>query len=390
MKAYPAVRPRLLVDCTPLAKGGGVQVALGLLHHLSTRDDIEWQALLTPRILSSVPPDLLALDQMIILRRERGIAGLVRIALELRHKALVFRPTVAFTVFGPPYARLGPRHVCGFARPHMLYCEQAREILKRRLTPLSYVKARLKHDVSRSLRIAMLKVADHLIVETEVVRRRTIDLLGFPSNRVHVVRNAVNPLLLEAPVTDSAPLDVMRVLVPSAYYGHKNLEVVPEVAASLARLRPGLRVRFHLTLDATEPPVVRILEHAARLGQADTVKAIGHRTLAELAIEYAAADAVMLPTLLECSTAVYPETFHFQRPLVTSDLDFARAACAEAALYCRPLEPDAWAQALLRLHDQPEERQRLVKAGTKRLGEAYPLPEHKVRDLVALLLELQE
>ena len=52
---------------------------------------------------------------------------------------------------------------------------------------------------------------------------------------------------------------------------------------------------------------------------------------------YAINDFVLLPTLAEASTAVYPESFISQKVLLTSDIDFARELCGNAAVFFDPL-----------------------------------------------------
>jgi glycosyltransferase involved in cell wall biosynthesis len=44
---------------------------------------------------------------------------------------------------------------------------------------------------------------------------------------------------------------------------------------------------------------------------------------------------------------------HLGTPILTSDLDFAREVCGEAAVYFSPWDPDAMATAIERLRDEP-------------------------------------
>lgn len=74
-----------------------------------------------------------------------------------------------------------------------------------------------------------------------------------------------------------------------------------------------------------------------------------------------------------------------QRPLVTSDREFARALCGDAAVYADPLDAGAFAEALRRVLGDADLRTRLVGAGVVRLAEAYPSPEEKFGAQMALL-----
>ena len=45
----------------------------------------------------------------------------------------------------------------------------------------------------------------------------------------------------------------------------------------------------------------------------------------DLAKQYLISDIILLPTLLECSSATYPEAMIAGKPIVTTDFDFSRA-----------------------------------------------------------------
>src|SRR5262249_21933237 len=157
--------------------------------------------------------------------------------------------------------------------------------------------------------------------------------------------NSVNPILDAHQPTPLPTAQPPRILVPAAYYLHKNLEIVPAVAAALKRM--GRDAIFQLTLPEQSGEWAAIARQATELGVADRVVTLGSLPLAALAEAYRSTRAVYLPTLREVSTAVYPEAFHFRRPIVTSDLDFARELCGQAALFIPPLDPERTAKGLV-------------------------------------------
>ena len=53
----------------------------------------------------------------------------------------------------------------------------------------------------------------------------------------------------------------------------------------------------------------------------------------------AQSDAMLLPTMLECFSASYPEAMVMKKPVLTSDLSFARSICGNAAIYFNPFDP---------------------------------------------------
>ena len=50
---------------------------------------------------------------------------------------------------------------------------------------------------------------------------------------------------------------------------------------------------------------------------------------------------MILPTLLESFSATYIEAMFHGKTILTSDLDFARDVCGEAAFYFDPLNPQS-------------------------------------------------
>jgi len=166
------------------------------------------------------------------------------------------------------------------------------------------------------------------------------------------------------------------IFVPTAYYYQKNLEFVPHVASSLKA--QGIdRFEFVLTLPTNSVGWRRIAQFADKLRVATHIRTVGSVPHADLTQHYAASDAVFLPSLMECSTAVYPEAFVAAVPLCTSDRDFARVLCEDAAVYVDPFDATQAATELRRLMSDVELRAKLVEAGRRVLRSNYCTPEEK-------------
>lgn len=364
---------RLLVDCTPLSAGGGVQVASAFLSGLAAAPDVEWLAVLPEKIRPQIPGDLAAHRLRYV--PKNSSVDLFRARMTLKAVERTFAPDIVFTVFGPAYFRAKAKHVMGFALPNLIYERDGP------LARLNGPKTALADWVKRR----QLQQADHLMVETETVKRRLVEALHYPAAQISVVGNAVNPLLFShqrAPLPQSQPY---RLLVPSAYYPHKNLEIIPRVAASLKTLAPSFRFEFALTLAPGSRAWQQIAQAALALDAAANIRTLGVLALDALAAAYRSSCAVFLPTLREASTAVYPESFYFERPLLTSDMDFARELCGEAACYFSPLDPEAVARAILSVAQDEALQASLIAKGKARLAAAYQSPEAKFEQQLALL-----
>ena len=76
---------------------------------------------------------------------------------------------------------------------------------------------------------------------------------------------------------------------------------------------------------------------------------------------------MFLPTLAECFSASYAEAMVMEKPIVTTDLGFARGICGPAAIYYAPANPQAAAEAIAQLASSTTSRSRLCAAGKLRL-----------------------
>lgn len=361
------------IDCMPLTVGGGVQVAIGVLFGLADQSRVAWTAV-APTALRSMLPDNLAQDRRIRFVCRSSIADRVCLPPLLRRIEQDAAPDVVFTVFGPPLLKARSPHVVGFALPHLIY-DRDPEMPKVSLIDRAADLAR-RHS---------FRSADHLVVETATARERLARQLSIDSARVSVISNSRNPLLRRLPDPEGGTRRIFAILIPSAYYWHKNLELVPKVAAVLRQLQPSFDFVFRFTLSEASREWQAILADAARFGVGDRLVTLGVLRVSELAAAYRDACAVYLPTLREISSAVYPESFFFRRPLITTDMDFARELCGDAALLVEPRNPVAAASALLSLAPSPELAGGLVAAGEQRLLASYPTPGDKFEMQIDLL-----
>jgi glycosyltransferase involved in cell wall biosynthesis len=89
-----------------------------------------------------------------------------------------------------------------------------------------------------------------------------------------------------------------------------------------------------------------------------------------LSAAYGSVDAFILPTLLESFGRPYDEAMHFGLPILTSDRDFARERCQDAAIYFDPLDAASVARAMARMMEDSDLRHRLVENGRRILAQS--------------------
>lgn len=154
-------------------------------------------------------------------------------------------------------------------------------------------------------------------------------------------------------------------LALTRYYRHKNLEVLIEMFE-----RHGERLRdvtVVLTIDpaqgyGADKFLKRIETSAAR----DHFVNVGSVGRSELAAYYRNAQALIMPSVLETTGLPYFEAMQYGTPVLAGDMDFAREACGDAALYFDPWNADSVFEAVARFRNDPSIGPLLVERGGKR------------------------
>lgn len=361
-------RLRVLFDCSVIRRGGGVQVSVDTLVSASQDTSIQGLAVVTAQVAREASLIAERLEMIIVPESEQTLPGLITWMFKLARIERTFAPDAVFTVFGPSYWFPQSPHVMGFAIPSLIYPER---LVGRQATGVQHVVD--------AIRRALARRPESILVETETVSERASAIIGIESQRIQVIPNTFSVAFQRQceQLVRRKP-DGRTVLVPSSYYRHKNLEVIPEVAAAVQRMgHPD--IRFVLTLPVTSKNWEDISGRAAQLSVASMISSVGHVPNAMFAELYRKASCVFLPTLLECSTAVYPEAFLAETPLITSDLDFARDLCGNAALFVDPCNPQLCAEAIVRVFEDTQLRATLVAAGKRVLKSRYTTPEDRWR-----------
>lgn len=347
-----------IVNAANLHSGGGATLACNFLG---------WLAGHGKNIIALVPdlPPFRALPWTAHVRPiflpPRQLQGWRRLQFDSRWLPRLCQQERARSLF--TMGNIGPAHApC----PHTVLVQNAFYAYgacaaRRTLSP----RVRLRLRLEEHLLARCLRTATTVIAQSSVMAARLGNAFRLPPDRIRVVENAVDTERLTP--QGAQPAREFRLLLLSRFYPHKNFAILPAVACAL-RSRSPRPCRFLLTLEpgggGAAGAFLRDLRRSGVSEMFDNVGPVDYDHLPQL---YASADALLLPTLLESSTASYSEAMHFGVPIITSNLDFARAACGEAALYCDPLNPAALAEAVIRLQLEPDLAARCRENGRRRL-----------------------
>lgn len=360
---------RILIDSSIVSKGGGVQVALSFIENISIDPGFEVICVVNPEIdkqlstlakkkikhyyIESIEPSYKKFSQ-----------GKRISLIEQKHK-----PDLVFVVFGPAYWKPNAKTLQGFALGKMLYEKELNVDLKEKI--LNFVKKKI-FQWSHS----------YLLVETELVKNRLTNCLGYSQEKIFVIGNSYSPnfkknvLANEERITKQK--NIFQILVPGSYYPHKNLE---QIILSLVEIKisPLLKnkIKILFTIPENSPDWNNLLNLAKQHQVDQFIATVGFVPNARFAELYLQSNAIICASLVESSTAVFPETFLANRPLLVSDRPFAKELCEDAALYFDPLDEKSIANAILELTNNEKLQQLLVENGKKVLLKNYPSADQK-------------
>lgn len=359
---------RIVLNFVGLSTGGGRTDAINLLATMPAQGPNDQFLAVVP---SGSGYEKVTLSENCVIRqvRRRRFNNVFRVFFDnflLPKICRDFSADVLFTMCNNGPVRAPCRHVVMLRRPQFAYSQVELSAAKIEMS------ATLK--ILRWLYQVSIKSADALIFQTATMRDRVTNVYSFSAPSFLVGKTVSAPI---ATSTDDeynsqqiAKVECARAglsfLYLTKYYPHKNIEGACEAVAE-ARDR-GLDVSLTVTLSSSEGPECASLIDRINAGEfGDAVINVGTVDLANIASLYRQADAVLAPTLLESYSATFLEAMRYRKPILTSDRDFSREICGDAALYFEPLSVEEMVGAIRQLHDDPALRQRLALVGENRL-----------------------
>ena len=369
---------RVLINTSMLRFGGAVQVALSLINECRAHDKSEYHVVIGPGVGAVLDPADFP-GNFHFHYQDFGIMNLRKLPRVQQKMSAIeaqVRPDCVVTTSGPSYWRSKAPHLVGFNLPLYIYPESPY------LKALPFrAKARLRTRKWLHRRL-FRRDADALIVQTDDVNSRVRRLLG--TDKVYTVTNNHNgwydsPGNYPSRLPERKP-GAFRLLTLTSYYPHKNLDLIPQVIEALPE---ALRSRVEFVLTLTEA------EYHSRISPRipPQVRLVGPVPPPECPALYGECDAMFLPTLAECFSASYPEAMKMEKPIVTTDLGFARSICGDAALYFRACDASSAAGQIGRLIQDQALQKELIETGRKRLS-AFDTPVQRAEKILAICQDL--
>ena len=350
---------RILVNGMSAKSGGGKSILRNLLGALADRDTGHELIVVVPstdgyREFSS--PTL----RLVVLKDLASAAGLMSFSLFGVHRIL--RDERIDVLFNPSDipVRTRTKQIFLFDWPYAAFPDSpawslstSRDLLVRR-TKLALFKLGLG-------------AIDLMLVQSEVMANQIRK--HYRVGKIAIMPNAVSLENLAPRKSSTAQFELpagFLFLCLSAYYTHKNLEVLLPVAEQIER--QGLGLRIVTTIGGKHPRAKALLDEIEKRGLGNVWTDLGPVAMADVPELYQRCDALLLPTLLESFSGTYVEAMFHRKPILTSNLPFATGVCRDAARYFEPLNPDSILQEMRKIADDVPLRSSLVEKGEQLLA----------------------
>jgi glycosyltransferase involved in cell wall biosynthesis len=364
---------RILVNASNIHVGGGTQVALSFINLLKDFRHYQFCIFASSKVYEQINFELLPKDievHEINFGLKEWLLGKSKAMLIAEEK---FSPDVVFTIFGPSYWTPKSKHLTGFAMPWLINPET------KAFGELSLKMLFIKKTQNLVKGYFVKKNSNYFVVETEDVKNRLNKFFKIPLSNTWVVDNTYNQHFKGVSISKTNTEEYLRLITITANYPHKNLRIIKKVLPIL--IERNLKVCFTLSIPADDFKNT-FGEESAYL------KNLGPVSSKDCPKHYNDSDALFLPTLLECFTASYPEAMIMERPILTSDLPFARQICGEGnALFFDPLNAVDIADKIEKLVKDEKLYDDLVQRGLSRVKD-FCSSEERANSYISILEEI--
>ncbi|MEZ9476219.1 glycosyltransferase [Vibrio splendidus] len=311
---------KYVFNCSTNIIGGAVQNSVNFILQIHEHNELhKWFFILSYEVFEQVSSVVNSENSLVISSPAKSFVSRIKIKKIVKKLS----PRFVYTSAGPAYVNFDAFHIMGCSNPYILGAsKQAYDLTTNKFTYF----IRILHNKYQRYYI---KKADHWFLQTEKSRQQ-MTLNGVSIDDCSIVYNAVAPSFLDCnPNFKKLHLNsIVRVLVPSAYYPHKNLKILIELLK-----KEGVSSRLHFSLTISEDSYKSFSLQPGFDEVSNNISNIGSFSHKDAASIYAKFDVVFLPSVLEVFSTSYIEAIAMKMPLIVPDLPFSKSICGDYALY---------------------------------------------------------
>jgi glycosyltransferase involved in cell wall biosynthesis len=365
---------KIIINCSNLKQGGALQVALSFINESAAYPQYEFHVFLSKKLSPLVNAELRKKSNCIFYDIDfYGTDGFAQFRKFRKHLSALeasIKPTLVISVFGPCYWKPKAAHIMGFANGYLLYEDLP-------FFGVWHGHKKLPYRIKKMMHRYLLKSeANHYWIETEDAKVRLAKFVNKPLPNIIVASNNCSDFFYQKNYEAFNDLPVknkFRLVYVSAYYEHKNFSFIPKVLNEL--IARGYKVEVIITID----PI--IYGNNTEIQHPDILN-IGPVHPKYCPFLYEQSDAVFMPSMLETFSANYPEAMYMQKPIITSDLSFAKDICGDAAVFYEFNNVEDAALKIVSVMDNDSLRSELISKGLKKLSN-FDTPRQRFEKILA-------
>lgn len=368
----------ILINASNLRKGGGIQVADSICRELNKYPQCHfWVVYPEAMIMCARLISKYKNVDCVLYNMPMNLWGIITCSDKyldylVKEKSI----DAVLTIFGPSRWKPAVAHLSGFAISHLVLKDSPYwKIIGWKTKVRQYVKLRL-------LKYSFDKCSNCYYTENPYISKRLSEL--YPFKRIFTITNNANQVFYDNKMWNKGcqlpSFNGFTFLTIASDYQHKNLRIVINTIKYIKKKYPNLSFRFVFSI--YEENFKDVEEEVKKY-----IVFIGPVTIDKCPYLYEQSDAMFLPTLLECFSASYAEAMVMRKPILTTDLDFSRSICGDAALYYEATSPYALGEAMYKMITDAELRKKLVEKGLCQL-ENFDNYEERTRKLIKVIEEL--
>ncbi|EGT5662703.1 glycosyltransferase family 1 protein [Cronobacter dublinensis subsp. dublinensis] len=321
----------VVFNCSTNVVGGGIQNSVNFIVQVIKNDGfgLQWFFLLSPQVYAQLK-NILPENSFYIAKRSPASSFSAR--RQLKKLITSLEPKFIYTSAGPAYIKFDVPHMMGCSNPYILGASTYAYRLYGNI--IQQFKRRLKSIYQRM----NIKKANVWVAQTEASQKQLLNIVGKKAP-VHIIYNSVAKEFLEF-LTQAEPSSnkiltsgttSYSILVPTAYYKHKDLERIPEVAALLKKkFHANFKFIFTIESEVDYNKIINLAKGYEVENCMENIGAFEHSKALEIYLRY---DVVLQPSVLEVFSTTYIEAISTLKPLVVPNFEFARSICGNYANY---------------------------------------------------------
>lgn len=239
-----------------------------------------------------------------------------------------------------------------FDWPHAIYPESA---AWKRFSIVTLISKKIKLLIFKFL----FNYIDHVIAQTNTAVNRL--KVYYPKSHYTVLNNPVSRFsVAEETVNVSFNKSNFYLFFLTRYYEHKNLESIIPLAKIIKKNCDNIKIL--ITVEKNHGHGARKLLQNIELNRLkEIIINVGEISLGQVTFLYKKIDALFMPTLLESFSGTYIESMYFEKPILTSDIDFAKEICGNGAIYFNPFNTQEQFDAIKFIRENSKEKSQLIK-----------------------------